>query len=161
MKYGLFTGLALTLYEAVRFTADIQGGVLFGLLDIAILAVGIAAAHRAYKGLAGGFMSYGTGLGLGSAASGVAGAIAGAYVFIYLRFINSEAFSEIYEQQRVAMQDKGASAQELEIMKQITEIVQSPPVMFISVFVSYLFTGFIFSLIIAAITKRDNPEEEL
>lgn len=160
-KYGLFIGLALVVYEMIRFNSDLQGSLAFGVLDIAILIVGVVASHRAFKNAGGGYMSYGEGLGLGSAASGIGGALAAIYIFIYLKYVNQDAFSSIYEQQRALMQDEGAGKQELQIADQISSIVQSPTVMFIATLLSYLFIGFIISLIIAAITKKDNPAEEL
>lgn len=160
-QYGLLIGIVLTLYEFARFAANLQDSVIFGLLDFLFLIIGIAWVHRAFKKTASGFMSYGEGLGLGTIASGIAGLVSGVFVYAYLKFVDPEALSRLYEQQQVLMQDRGASDQEVEMMEKITSIMQLPGVMLFGTFMGYLLTGFVLSLIIAAITKKNNPAEEL
>ena len=158
---GLVIGLILIIYSLILFIAGYNIYQSFGWVSYLILIGGIVWAHRKFKDEGDGYMSYGEGLGLGAIASGVAGAFNGIFIFLYTSFVDPEFFANMMEEIRIQFEDQGFSEEQIDQMMNMTETVQSPAFQLFGTLFGYLFLGFIFSLIIAAITKKKNPAEEI
>jgi hypothetical protein len=157
LNNGLIVGLVLVIYSFMLYLANLQQHQWLNNMSFLILIGGIVWAHQNYKKFGDGFMAYGEALGLGTIVSGVAGLLNGVFVVIYNVYIEPDLMERTVEEQIVALQDRGMSQAQIEQFQNIMVFIQSPIALFFISFLSFIFFGFIFSLIISAFTKKTNP----
>lgn len=158
LKFGLLTGLGLIIYSMIIQLAGLSNNqtvsILGTVVTIGIAAVGIIYAIREFKSQNEGYISYGQGLGLGTLLSAVAGLISGIVMYLYLKFVDSSSLKEAIDKQREAMELQGASDEQIEMSAKFV----TPELVFVFSILGMLFFGFILSLIIAAIMKKERTE---
>ncbi|MGK7395478.1 MAG: DUF4199 domain-containing protein [Candidatus Cyclobacteriaceae bacterium M3_2C_046] len=158
---GLIIGLIMVIYTLILYMAELSSNQFLGWVNFLILIGGIVWAHRTFKASGDGFMSYGQGLGLGAIMSGVAGILVGIFIFIYTSFVDPEFITRMIEEQRIALENQGFGDDQIDQTMGLTEAIMSPVMLMISSVLSYAFFGFLFSLVIAAFTKKTDPTTEL
>jgi hypothetical protein len=165
LKYGLLTALGLIIYSMVIQLAGLAGNQTVSYLGIlvtsAILVAGIVYAMKDFKSQNEGFMSYGQGLGLGALTATVSGLISGIFTYIYLTFIDNSAIKQAMDAQRDAMEARGMDDDQIDQAIAMAEKFSSPGMMVAISIISSLFIGFILSLIVSAIMKKERNELEV
>jgi hypothetical protein len=156
IKYGLILSIISIAVFIVRVATETPefGGV---WLEILILVVGITLAHMEYKRKGSGFMSYGTGLGIGTIVAATSVVISSLFTYVYVKFINVDYIEQTRQMQIEAMEREGMSDDQIEMALKISEYL-TPEILALIAILSTVFFGFILSLIISAFTKNDNPE---
>ena len=157
VKYGAILAaisIAIFLIGAISKNPEIGGF----WLEVLILTGGILLAHREYKKKGDGFMSYGTGLGLGTLVTVVSSVISAVFSYIYTKFVNPDYLEEMKQLQIEAMEREGLSEEQMDMGLQIMEYFSQPELLAVIGILSTVFFGFILSLIVSAFTKKDNPE---
>jgi len=154
IRYGVILGL-------ISFLANIEQNTIATVISVVITIAGIYMAHKYFKDEGDGFMSYGQGLGIGTLASVVAGALGGIFSFLYLSFIDDSPLKKAMEQQRIKFEEQGMGDDQIEQAMAMAEKFSSPLMALIFSIVFSLIFGFIISLIVSAITKNVNPEEQI
>ena len=125
------------------------------------LVIVMVFAHKAFKEGGDSFMSYGQGLGIGTLVSLITGLLSSAFMFIYVKFVDDSMIAQIKEQQISGMEEQGLSDAQIESAMEIASRFLTPGVMAIMGVVFFVFIGFIISLIVSAITKKNNPSLEI
>jgi hypothetical protein len=152
VKYGLLTAIASILYIVVlHFAGQITNNLLMALA-LLLLIGGIILAHLSYKKANQGEMSYGKGLLIGTILSLVAAIVTRIYLYIHIKFIDTELLDYYAETQSMAFEQRGMDPEQI-------DAVISGPMFSAEGFVLmglafYFIVGVILSLIIAAITKK-------
>lgn len=165
LKYGLITAIIIFAIDVVlsmnglRGTAAAKG---IGLIEYAIMAAAIVLAMRDTRTAAGGYLAYGRGLGVGSLMSLWTGLFTAVLSYPYYKFINHGFIDFINQQVDDQMEAKmgTASQQQMEMASKWAHMMTSPGGVSVMKFLSVFIAGFILSLIIAAIMKRDNPNPD-
>jgi len=161
IRYGVILGLISIIISAISFLANIEQNTIATVISVVITIAGIYMAHKYFKDEGDGFMSYGQGLGIGTLASVVAGALGGIFSFLYLSFIDDSPLKKAMEQQRIKFEEQGMGDDQIEQAMAMAEKFSSPLMALIFSIVFSLIFGFIISLIVSAITKNVNPEEQI
>ncbi len=131
------------------------------LLSLVILVIGIFLAHKNYKESNGGFMSYGQGLGIGTIVSILAGLLGGIFRYVYMEFIDPAAAQRVLDQARAKLEEAGnMSDAQIDQAVQMSQRFSSGPMGLVFAIVGSAIMGFLITLVIAAITKRNRPEFE-
>lgn len=162
VRYGVLIGLVSIIYTFITFATEQEGNQLLAWGSLVIIPViGIFLAHKAFKQVNAGFMAYGQGLGIGVVASLVAGALTTLFSYIYRTFIDPDMPARMLEAARAKLEEAGtmSEAQVNQMLAMTTKFSTGP----LGIAVGLLTTvvlGFIFSLVIAAITKNAKPEFE-
>jgi hypothetical protein len=160
VRYGLLTGLVSIIFSFLQlsFIADPETPLRW--LSLVILIVGIVLAHKQFKQLNSGFMSYGQGLGIGTTVATVSGVIGGVFSYIYFTFIDPTYMQRVMDLTRSRMEEKGMDDAQVDQAMAMAEKFSGP--MFTTIFavLGALLIGFILSLVISAITKHARPEFE-
>jgi hypothetical protein len=159
LNSGLIVGLVLVIFSFILYLTHLQQNRLLSNLSFLILLGGIIWAHLNYKKSGDGYMSYGEALGVGTIVSGVTGLFNGVFVLIYNKFVEPDLMERTVQEQIVVLQDQGMSRAQIEQFQDIMSFIQSPIALFFITFLSFVFFGFIFSLIISAFTKKANPTQ--
>ena len=160
LKYGLIGALASVVFTAVLLIAGVEVSGWIGSLGYLILIGAMAIAMKEYKKSNYGYMSYGQGLGIGTLVSLFFGILGGVFMYIYTSFIDPNYTSSMMDKQRIELEEKGMSDEQIDHAIAMGESFSSPVMMIVWSIVGYLFIGFILSLIVAAIMKHKRPEFE-
>lgn len=162
LKWGAITGVISIILNTVNYVmnfdaTDSATKYIAMIGGIIITIVMITLAMKDFKTQNSGFMSYGQGLGIGSMLGGVGGVIAGIYSFIYLKFIDPSHMETVKNFQMAKMEEQGLSSDQIEQAMKYTEMFTSPSaIVAFSIIFSVIFY-FLFSLVIAAIQKKEKP----
>lgn len=162
LKYGVLIGLALIIYYLISQLAglatSLSAGVIGFIIMVAMLTVGIIYAIREFKSQNEGFVSYGQGLGLGALSAAVAGLINGIFTYIYLSFIDDSAIKQQMDMQRTMLEERGMSDAEIDQAMASAATFTGPGMALAGSIILMLILGFILSLIIAAVMKKERNE---
>ncbi len=158
MRYGLIAAALLIVYGLVLQFTELYTNQALGWVSYLILAVLIYLAHGAFKDGGDGYMSIGQGLGIGMLVSVVAGAISSVFTFAYLKFVDDSMIQRIMDVQIEKMEEQGLDDATIDQAMKTVEKMMTPPMMLIMGIVAMAFIGFIISLIVSLITKKNNPQ---
>ena len=161
VKWGLILGIiSIVLFLAIYF-GGLLGASWPSWIGAVISAGIIYMAHKEFKELGDGYMSYGKGLGIGTFTSAISSAVSSIFTYVYVKFINTDYTTELLDITRYAMEDEGQGEDQIEMAMGMMEKFMSPEAMLGMGLVAGIFFGFIISLIVAAITKNNDPSLEL
>jgi hypothetical protein len=151
VKYGLVVGVANVVYMVLLQVAGLMTSKIFQTLGYLLLIAGIVLAHLAFKKANQGLMGYGKGFGIGTVVTIISTVISHIYMYIHVKFINSEMLDFARESQIYAMEQTGAEPEQIDAL---VAVIFSPGIFTLISFVVTVIIGIILTLIIAAITKK-------
>ncbi|MDR1009555.1 MAG: DUF4199 domain-containing protein [Opitutaceae bacterium] len=165
ITYGFvfaFVGIALTLIGyLLGLQTDRAGSTLaslFGwlgtILSFFVLWLGVRAVRDEKPDQC---LTFGQGVGAGVVIALVGAVIGAVYTLIHLSFINPDFADHMMVAAQQKWEDAGMSAQQMEVAERMTRVFFHPGIMAGMGFLGQIFFGTIFSLIVAAIVKRNPP----
>lgn len=158
LKYGVLISLALMVYTTViNVTGQFQNKGLAFISFILFLVTGAILSMNAFRNENKGYMSYGEGLSTGSLVSAIIGVLGSAFSMIYHKFIDPTLLTRNLEQIHSDMLAQGLDASQLDAAMTVYQKVMAPHILFIAGVVFHLLAGFLISLILAAILRKDRP----
>lgn len=157
LKYGLLAAVVTMVYSTILYVAGLGSNRILASLSYVFMIVAIVLAMKDFREKNGGFISYGEGLGLGSLTSAVLGLLSSAFTIFYIQFIDSNMLTQSLDQMREELERKGMDDAQIEQAVEVSQKFMSPGIMFVTVILGYIIVGFIFSLIIAAIMRKEKP----
>ena len=160
IRYGLYVGIVSSILSFIQLAVFTDPETPFRWLSALVGIAGIWFAHKQFKQLNSGFMSYGQGLGIGTVLSAVGGLISSIFSYIYITFIDSEYMNRVMELQRVKMEERGMDDAQIEQGMAWAQKFSGGPMIIIFGVLGALIMGFIISLIVSAFTKNTRPEFE-
>jgi len=165
MNYGIIFGIIMILEFVISYALDLQPqdskwvGILYGVLNNLVLPIlFIALACNHFKKAHGGYITFGQ-----SIKTGVATTVIGAILFAVFNIIFNLIFPEFQAEalekvkQAQLMTNPNMTAEQMKLTLQITETFAKPYVAFPITILFYAFLGLIYSLIVGAIVKKENP----
>lgn len=157
LKYGIITSVAVIVYSTILTVSGLNQNQALGALGFVILIAGIVWAMRDFREQNSGFMSYGQGLGIGSLMSAIVGLIGAMFTMFYMQFIDTTLMQQSLDKARSDMEARGMDDAQIDQAMEISQKFMTPGMMFLIQVLTYLFIGFIISLILAAIMRKDKP----
>lgn len=157
LKWGVIIGIISILYSTAIMVSGQIGNQSLGYVVYLIIGVGIYLALNNFKKENLGYISFGQGLGLGTMMSAIIGLLSSFYSFAYMKFIDSSIIDQILKNAEREMEKKGLPDDQIEQAMEYSKMFMSPGIMFVAGVFFTVFLGFILSLIIAAIMKKDKP----
>lgn len=157
LKWGVIIGIINILYSTAIMVSGQIGNQAMGYAVYLIIGVGIYLALNDFKKENSGIMSFGQGLGLGTMMSTIVGLISSFYSFAYIKFIDSTITDQILKNAEREMEKKGLPDDQIEQAMEYSKMFMSPGVMFVAGVIFTVIMGFIISLIMAGIMKKDKP----
>jgi hypothetical protein len=85
------------------------------------------------------------------------GLLGATFNMFYTRFIDPTILTQTLDQARANMEAKGMDDSQIDQAMEISQKFMSPGVMFAFAVIGYLLMGFLLSLVIAAIIRKDKP----
>jgi Protein of unknown function (DUF4199) len=155
LKWGVIIGIVNIIYSTGIMVSGQIGNQALSYVVYIILGVGIYLAMSDFKKENQGFMSYGQGLGLGTLKCGIVGLISGAFSFVYMKFIDTTITDQMMKKATEEMEKKGLPDEQIDQAMEYSKMFMSPGVLFVFSIIGTIIIGFILSLIISAILKKD------
>lgn len=160
LKIGIMVALIMTIYSLLLQFMGMSQNKLLSWVSFLILIGGIVWAHKQYKESGDGYMTYAQGLGLGVIISAISGGISSLIIYLYVKFIDDSMIAQVMDQARMDMESKGMDDEQIEQTLSMTQNFMNAEMIMIMAILGSIIMGFIFSLVISAITKKTNPELE-
>ena len=113
-------------------------------------------AHKEYKDLGDGYMTYGKGLSIGTLVALISSFINGAFIYIYVSFVSDQRIVDARENALFKLEEQGQSDAQIEMAMPWIEKTTTPLAVFIFALIFGVFSGFIISLVVSAFTKKVN-----
>jgi len=160
LSWGLYLGLASIVLTLIVSYGGLMGNAGVGLLSYVLIVVMLVLGLKHYKEKENeGFLKYGQGLGIGSLIGLVGGGIHGIFTYVLYAIIDPSLHQKIVAISQEKALEKGTSEAQLEQVESVMELFLSPAMLSFFTILGTVLMAFIFSLIIAAILKKD-PEPE-
>lgn len=165
LKWGAISGVIGIIVNTINYVMNLDATdssmKYFPMVaGLAIMVIILVMAMKDSKGLNGGFMSYGQGLGIGAMLGGVAGLIGGLYSFVYLKFIDPSHMETVKNFQMSKLEEQGLSPDQIEQAQKYTEMFTSPGTLIAFSIIFGVIFYFLFSLVVSAIQKNEKPAFE-
>jgi hypothetical protein len=158
LRYGVIVGLISIIYTMVLEFAGLGLNQWAGSVGYLFFIGGMVAAHNAYKKENEGYMAYSTGLGIGTLLSLFSGILSTSFSFVYMKFIDTTKITKIMEKSVADMEARGLSDDMIEQSMEMQASFMTPEMVNIMALVFFVFVGFILSLIVSLITKKNHPQ---
>jgi len=158
LKYGIFTGLAFIIYEALIYSLRLDDDLLINMLSLVISVAGIVYGIREFMRFNEGFMRFGQGLGIGMLASAISGIIDGFFRLIYFKYLNPSLIEDLKSQFLKQLEKSKMKDEELDMAEKM--LVYLPEFIFVGTILGALVLGLILSLIITAIMQKERSPFE-
>ena len=156
-KYGLIQGVLSFVTFLVTTLAGIKPTWVGSVVNVALLVVLMALAHREFKRTHEGAMTYPQGLGSGTLLALVAAVLSGVLVYVYVKFIDTGYFAAAMQVQRAALQQRGISGAQAEQAMALTSAFMTPAGLVVASLISGVIVGFIVALIVSIFTQKADP----
>lgn len=158
LKWGLIYGLLSIVVSTIIYTFNLLEHQWINSIVSVILSLGVLyVAFKEFRDLNSGFMTFGQGLGLGMLLFVTAGILASGYDFVYKKLIDPGIIDrqlDIVEKQYEKM---GMAPETIEQALESARPWMDGPLTPLVMIFSFAFIGFICSLIMAAIMKKNQP----
>lgn len=152
LTYGLYLGIAAIIFNLITFYGGLIGNKPFSWIGVIIPLIFVFLGLKNYKEkVNNGILKYSSGLGLGVLLSLVGGVVSAIFIYILLSFIDASLMNTILAVTEEQLLEKNMPEAAIE---QSVKFV-TPTMMAIGTVVSTVFFGFVGSLIISAILKKD------
>ena len=162
MNYGLYLGLTLSLINLISFYLglDVSKPYISFILRNLLIGYSIFYIINAYKeNINSGFISFGEAVKLGTTLLFYSSIILALYGYIFMNFINLEFVNELVRSQEnaILLSDPNIDDEQLDFYLNFLRKMFTPFNFALLTIIQCSFVGFIYSLIIASFTKKENP----
>lgn len=159
LKFGLLTAGMLIIYDAILQISGLASISELGFLGLLILLIGMIMGMKTFRKSNSDFMTYKQGIGIGTIIVAIAGIISKIFNYCYINLIDDSNFLATLEKQRVSMEKKGMDAEMMERTLEMMKKNAYSPMSIVWGALGSIIVGFIISLVVAAVMKKNNPEQ--
>ncbi|MCX7955462.1 MAG: DUF4199 domain-containing protein [Bacteroidales bacterium] len=158
MNFGLITALVLVIFNLIFYVIFPTQQTLLGILTYIVLIVMIFIGTKFLRdNMLGGYISYGKSVASGVLISLCVSVIIAFYVFTFYK-LDPHSLEKIIELQEEELYKRGLPEDEIEKSIEIISKFTTPTTLAIGTILNYILLGTLFSLIIGAFTKKNEPE---
>lgn len=161
LKWGFLTALVEILMTSIRYALGYYFSFFFPFLTFVILITGLVLAMRELREQNGGSMTYVEGLGLGVQMFAIIGLLDTTYTMIYTTLIDPGVMGKTFGQMQAFMESLNAPDEQLEKFEEQMQTMADQQkkkgasgLGFIMGIFSWIFGGFVLSLIVSGFISR-------
>jgi len=155
MNFGAIAGISVIIILVLLYFFNIQEDFFVSLIIYAILIAIIITGTKYLKNkVQNGNITYSRALGSGTLISLFASIIIAFYMFVFLKFIDTEAMEKIFSLMEYKMYGKGLPDEQVDMAMEMAKKFTTPVTIALGTIFSYTFWGFLFSLIISAFIRK-------
>ncbi len=157
-KNGFYLGLALIVFQAVMYLADIGNQSNLRYLSLVILAGGIYFFTLQFRDhVNDGYISYGRSLGYGVLLSVFSGILSAAFVYVLFKYIDPNMIDRMLLESEDYILETIKDEAQAEKAIEMNKMLISPGLIAIGTVLNNLILGLIISLILSIFLKREAP----
>ncbi len=155
MNFGAIAGFAIIIFSLLLYFLNIEQSISLSLVIYVIqIAVVVIGTKYLRDKILNGNMSYGRALGSGTAISLFASVIIAFYMYVFFKFIDTEALDKMYSMMEDKMYQQGLPEEQINMAMEMSKKFTTPFSIAISTVFSYVLWGFLFSLITSIFLKK-------
>lgn len=160
MNFGLITALIIVIFNLIFYIILPSQQAVLGIITYLILFILLIVGTKHLRdNYLNGYISYSKSVTSGVLISLFVSLIIAFYVFVFFKVIDPQAIDKIIEVQEEELYKRGTLSEtqiesSIEIMRKIT----TPTTLALGTIFNYTLVGTLFSLIISAFIKKDEPE---
>ena len=159
VKYGIILGLFSIGYSLILQITGLVTEQWLSWLSFVFMIVILVYAMKEFKSYNQGFMRLGQGLGLGMITIAISTVFSSIFSYIYIKFIDDSMITLSLEKAREElMKNPDLSDAQLDQAMAMTEKFTTPEMILGIGFISALFFGFLITLVVSLIMKKDDPD---
>ncbi|WP_353482749.1 DUF4199 domain-containing protein [Haliscomenobacter sp.] len=167
VRYGAITSVILIVIGLIGYVTGLTNPAnsnqtvtwISSLLNYGIIIGGMVLAVREHRDTnQGGFITFGKAFGTGFKTVLVLTAIQAIWMYVFMAFIAPELKDQIIQTAIDQAAEKGQDPEQVEAGMKMMSWMFNPPMMAAIVFITFLFMGSIFALVIAAVLKKDQEK---
>jgi len=155
LKWGAILGVASIIFSLILFITDNVGNNGLGAISFVLTIGGLVLAMRDFRTQNGGFMRYGQGLSTGTLTAGISGLLSSLFSVFYTTVIDTGVMERMVEKTRDKLEESGLPDEQIDQQIKFVEMFQSPGLTFALGVIGAVIFGFLLSLVIAAIMKKE------
>ncbi|MCP3929159.1 MAG: DUF4199 domain-containing protein [Bacteroidetes bacterium] len=160
LRYGLIGGLVMIIFSLIMILTGLNFSMQWltsvGSLVIFGAILYFAMVKHRDEDL-GGYLKYGRALGLGVATAIIIGVLSVIFNYVYMEFVDPSLMETALEMSRERLEAQGMEDEQIDQAMSMSEKFMSPGAMAIMGLLFNAFFGFIASLIVGAIAKKNPP----
>ena len=157
LKFGVLGGVVIMVYTSIVNVSGLSQNTFVPILSFVFMIVVIVLAMKDFREQNKNFMSYGEGLGLGTLLSAVMGFLVSMFNMVYTRFIDPSILTQGMDKVRQNMEAQGKDDAQIDQAMELSQKFMSPGILFFMVVIGYIFMGFLISLVVSAIFRKEKP----
>lgn len=157
LKWGLIAGIASIVFMTILYVTGAWKITWLTSITYLILVGAFVLSMKEYKESNKGYMTYGQGLGIGMFISAITGILSAGYGNIYMQFIDTTFRSQMLDFQVEKLEEQGLPDESIEKAIETFEKFSSPGLTFLFGVIGVLFVGFLLSLVVSAVMKKNKP----
>jgi hypothetical protein len=162
LVWGAILGLVGIIYNVILYMFDMNLNQTMGYLGFLITIIVLIIAIRSFRdNVRGGVLPFGPAFSFGFVVILVSGVIGIIYAYILWTVIDPDIIGKMKDMQMEKMLEKGLPEEAVDQAMEISGKFTTPLMMTIFGLLSSVFFGTIIALIIAAIFKKDEPEDQV
>ncbi|MFD1095698.1 DUF4199 domain-containing protein [Salegentibacter chungangensis] len=156
--YGLMLAIYSILVLVLIYLMNIdQENWVIGTVNSLVTIVLYILALRTFKKKNGGFMKLKEALKVGLAIAAISGIISAVYAYIHYSFVYPEFLDMMYEKSYLDITERNMPQAQTDQALELSKMTLSPLFFATTTLILNLFFGFLISLIVGLIMKRENP----
>lgn len=154
--YGAIIGFALIIYSVLLYILGLSLSKVLGYFSFLIIIGGLYIGIKNFRdNEPSAAITYGRAVGAGVLICVFLGFLGSVFTYLQFRFIDPGLVDKIFEMTEEKLYDRGLSEDMIEMQIRAMSKMMTPGIMAVFGFISYLFWGTVFSLILAAILKKE------
>ena len=160
LKYGLITVCVLIIWTMIQYITGLDrsdAGQYLSWISYPIMILFIVLTMKEQKNLNGEYLGFGEGFKCGLLMMVIVAVFMSAFTYLYFTYINPDLIDFISEKTREEMENRDLSDDEIEKAMDFTGLFMNTNIMTIMALAGNIVLGAIFSLIVAAIVKKEKP----
>ena len=158
LKWGAIMGVVSIVYQVIVNLTEQYINPWVGVVALLIPIFGLILAFKEYRTNNGGFLTLGQALSTGTLVVAVSSLIGGFFQQIYLNFIDPNFPEKMMNKMRDYFEDLGLDEAIVEKqMDRMTDQFNNPGISFFQQILFSVLIGFVLSLIIGAIMRKEKP----
>lgn len=159
IKYGLISGLVGIVLFVVYDLAGIPNDSAIRYVSFIPGIIILVLAHKAFKDEGNGYMSFGQGMGIGTAAAFIGSLMSAVVMYVYIAFLSPGYIDKIKEQNLRTWEEQGMTDAQIAQAEQFSGFMMNPGAIAIMALIFGIIGGVIMALIVSAFTKKQDPAE--
>jgi len=155
MNFGAIAGLAIIIVTVLFYFLNLEQNYVISFIIYAVLIGVIITGTRYLRDkILFGHITYGRALGSGTSISLFASVIVAFYTFMFLKFIDTGAIEKMFSLMEDNMYQQGMPEEQIDMAMEMSRKFTTPFTIALGTVFSYVFWGFLFSLITSIFIKK-------